>query len=335
MAVKEIQNLTSVASEPKFTGSFDLAIVVVNYKTKFHLKRCLKSIEKYPFSLGNSVTVVVDNFSDDGSVEMVMEEFPTVKLIPNKDNRGFAKGCNQGIQSVRAEYYLLLNSDAAVLEDALDILVKYMRQNPDVGASGGLIYIDKGGIQPSTLIFPKYSNLIFSRRNIFTKIPRIKKKMQELRKVPKQIKDVPALAGGFIMMRNKALSEVGLLDERFFMYLEDMDICKRLHEANWRVVFIPEAKIIHTWGASSNQNKEKSFFFHHISMYKYFQKHFPLLLPLNIVLLIGLLTHYSAWFILGKVNGFSFNGDSPTFQDLNEKIAKPKEVKDVLDRKSK
>ncbi len=248
--------------------------------------------------------VVVDNASTDGSPQMVRKKFPWVYLIENKSNLGFARGCNIGIRSVKARYYLLLNSDAATMGNALDVMVSFMDANPDIGASGGLILTEDGKTQPSTLVYPNYFNLLFSRASLLSKIPVFRWKMQELRKVPDEITDVPALAGGFLILRNEALQEIGLLDERFFIYLEDIDICRRLQKAGWRVVFNPNARILHSWGASSAKRRAQSFWWHHMSMFKYFQKHYPYLLPINLLLGFGLITHYSLWWLTNTITGW-------------------------------
>ena len=281
-----------------------LAIVIVSYNTRRLLRRCLLSLRKNPLSVGDFATIVVDNASEDGSPEMVKKFFPEVYLIENDDNYGFAKACNQGLKSIEAKYYLLLNSDAAVMGNALDVLVSFMDANPDVGAAGGMIFTEDGNIQPSTLQYPTYWNLLFARSSLLSKLPIFRWKMEELRKLPEDVSDVPALAGGFIIFRDEALEEVGLLDERFFIYLEDVDICRRLKKAGWRVVFNPNARILHAWGASSKKRRKKAFWWHHMSMFKYFQKHYPYLLPLNIFLFFGLVAHFGLWWTIHSLTGW-------------------------------
>jgi len=282
----------------------DLAIVVVSYNTAFHLRRCLLSLKKNPLTRGSSVVVVVDNASTDGSPQMVRQKFPGAFLIENDENLGFAKGCNQGIEAIDAKYYLLFNSDAAAMGNALDVILSFVDANPDIGAAGGLTFTEDGNIQPSTLVYPNYWNLLFSRASLLSKIPVFRWKMSELRKVPDDVTDVEALAGGFLILRAEALNEVGLLDERFFIYLEDIDICRRLRKNEWRVVFNPSARILHSWGASSSKTRVKAFWWHHMSMLKYFQKHYPYLLPINIVLGAGLFTHFVLWWGLNTITGW-------------------------------
>ncbi len=288
----------------KNSTTVDLAIIIVSYNTAYHLKRCLLSIKKNQLSSGNLAVVVVDNASSDGSCDMVRKKFPWVVLVENSDNLGFAKGCNAGIRAVSAKYYLLLNSDAAIMGNALDVLVNFMDTNPDIGATGGLTYTEDGKIQPSTLVYPSYWNLVFSRASILSKLPVFRWKMSELRRVPDEISDVEALAGNLLILRGKTLDEVGLLDERYFIYLEDIDICKRFRDNNWRVVFNPNARILHTWGATSSKRKAKAFWWHHISMFKYFQKHYPYLLPINLCVGLGLLGHYAAWYCMNVITNW-------------------------------
>ena len=281
-----------------------LAVVVVSYNTVNHLRRCLLSLRQNPLSMGTCVTIVVDNASSDGSPKMVKKRFPEAYLIENSDNRGFAKASNQGIRAVNADYYLLLNSDAAMMGDALDVMVSYMDTNTDVGTVGGQIFTEDGNVQPSTLQFPTYWNLLFARSSLLARLPVFRWKMQELRKVPEDVTDVPAIAGGCMLLRSETLRLLGLLDERFFMYLEDTDICKRMWKNKWRVVFNPNARILHSWGASSKKRREKAFWWHHISMFKYFQKHYLYLLPLNLLLFGGLITHYGTWWLLNTLSGW-------------------------------
>jgi GT2 family glycosyltransferase len=289
----------------------DLAIVIVSYNTAKLLRRCLLSLKKNPLIDRSCAIVVVDNDSKDGSPQIVRNQFASVILIENDSNLGFAVACNQGIKAVDAKFYLLLNSDAAVMGNALDVLVSFMDANPEVGASGGLIFTEDGNVQPSTLQYPNYWNIFFSRSSILAKLPVFRWKMQELRRIPEEVADVPALAGGFLVVRTEAFERVGLLDERFFIYLEDVDICKRLHKAGWRVCFVPSARILHSWGASSRQRRQKAFWWHHLSMFKYFQKHYPYLFPINILLLLpGLVMHYFSWWTYHTLTSWkSFSTD--------------------------
>lgn len=306
---KNWRRFESVVTMPEtfvpVTEVADLAIIIVSYNTADHLKRCLLSLAKNPYSEGTFSVVVVDNNSTDESVKMVRKVFPWVHLIENKTNKGFAAGCNQGIMAINAKYYLLLNSDAAVMGNALNVIAGFMEANPDIGIAGGLILTEDGGIQPSTLIFPNYWNLLFSRSSILSRVPPFKWYMEQIRRVPNEVVDVPAVAGGFMIIRSESLQQVGLLDERFFIYLEDIDICRRMWKAGWRVTFNPNARVLHTWGASSKQRKTKAFWWHHLSMFKYFQKYFPYLLPINLLLLAGLVLHFICWRFLQLIPHFT------------------------------
>lgn len=279
------------------TTATTISIIIVSYNTKSYLRRCLDSIFRYPLIDGNFETIVIDNASFDRSGEMVRKSYPQVALIQNAKNHGFAYACNQGMRKASGEFFLLLNPDTQLLPDSLNKMVEFLNENPDIGAAGGLMMDENGKPQPSCLVFPTYWNLVFSRSSIFNKLSFIKKHSRRLRELPEDITDVDALSGGFLFLRREALNQVGLLDERYFIYLEDIDIAKRLKDVGWRVVFYPESKIIHTWGASSTKTKKKAFWWHHLSMYKYFHKHRPEHSILNTVVLIGLVGHYVIWWI--------------------------------------
>jgi GT2 family glycosyltransferase len=272
-----------------------LSLIIVSYNTKNMLRQCLDSIFSYPLTLGRFEIIIVDNASPDNSGEMVRKRYPQITLIQNSKNRGFAYGANQGIRHGRGEYFLLLNPDTRLLPDAMDIMMQFLQDNPDVGASGGLMMNDIGGVQPSCLFYPTYFNALFFRSSALNKIfPFLRNKSHELRSMPDTITDVEALAGGYFYLKREALNQIGLFDERFFLYVEDLDLCKRMKDVGWRVVFNPDSKNIHHWGASSCKMKRKTFWWHHISMYKYYDKHFKSTI-FNLIVFMGLVGHYLFW----------------------------------------
>lgn len=283
------------SSVKRKTKNVMLSIVIISYNTKNMLRLCLDSIFRYPLTLGRFEIIIVDNASPDKSGEMVRKRYPQITLIQNHKNHGFAYASNQGIRHGKGEYYLLLNPDTRLLPDALNTMMYFLMDNPDIGASGGLMMNENGTMQPSCLVYPTYLNVFFSRSSFFTKIPFVAKKARQIRSLPDGITDVDALAGGYFYLKREALNQIGLFDERFFLYVEDIDICKRMKDVGWRVVFNPESKIIHHWGASSAKMKRKTFWWHHLSMYKYFQKHHRSSI-LNFVTFMGLIGHYLIWF---------------------------------------
>jgi GT2 family glycosyltransferase len=239
--------------------------------------------------------VVIDNASFDGSTDAIGERFPDIKLIRNTQNRGFSAACNQGIRVSKGNIVLLLNSDAELYDQSLDVVVDYMIRNPEVGIAGGKMLDPNGEPQPSCHTFPTYKNLLFSKSSIFSGFGFFKKRYKRYRFIPENITDVDAMAGGFLFLSREVLSAVGLLDERFFFYVEDIDIARRVKSAGWRIVFIPKAGIIHLGGASTSRRPAKTYAWHHISLFKYFMKHHPLLLPINLLLGFGLASHYCIW----------------------------------------
>ncbi|HEX3857612.1 MAG TPA: glycosyltransferase family 2 protein [Verrucomicrobiae bacterium] len=232
----------------------DISIVILSWNDKQYLEVCLQSLR----NATNSRTVeiiAVDNASTDGSPEMVEILFPEVKLIRNHENLGFPKGNNIGVQASRGKYVYLLNSDIKVFPGCLDALADYMDQNPGVGMVGPKILNRDLTHQSSCRRFPTLWNnfcaatglaKIFERTRFFSGEHMFYFKGDRLM-------DVDVLVGCFWAVRRAAVNELGLLDEGFFMFAEDLDWCKRFWEAGWRVVFCPEAQAIHYRGGSSTK----------------------------------------------------------------------------------
>lgn len=230
-----------------------LSIIIVSWNAKALLADCLKSIQAQP-PPGRYEVIVVDNRSSDGSAEMVATEFPDVVLVRNEDNFGFAKANNIGIRQSRGKYLALVNSDVEVLSGCFDAVCDFMDQNPRIGILGPCILNSDGSVQASCRKFPSlwrsfceatWLNQIFKRSGLFSAERMLFFKHDSIRRV-----DV--LSGCFWVVRSDALDEVGLLDERFFIYAEDMDWCRRFREYGWGVVFYPGAAAIHHSGGSSN-----------------------------------------------------------------------------------
>ncbi len=275
-----------------------LSVVILSYNTADTTLRCLDSIYDHAPTIADLEVVVIDNNSSDASADAIEERFPNVALIRNASNRGFSAACNQGIRASRGEIVLLLNSDTQLLDQSLDVVVDYMIRNPDIGIAGGNMIGPDGKPQPTCHVFPTYKNLLFSKTSLFSGLNIFRRKYATYRFAPNKITDVDAMAGGFLFLRREALLNVGLLDERFFFYVEDIDIARRMKDAGWRVVFIPKAKVAHLGGASTARHPSKSYAWHHKSLFRYFMKHHPWLLPINLVFGLGLLVHYSLWWTI-------------------------------------
>jgi len=253
-----------------------LSVIIVNYNVKEFLEQSLQAIRKAA-QVQETEVIIVDNHSVDRSVETVRENFPWVRLIANDTNRGFAAACNQGIRESGGEYVLLLNPDTLVQEDTFSTMVAYLDEHPDVGMAGCKILNPDGSLQlacrrsfptlktalPKVLglskLFP--GSRLFGRYNLTY--------LDEDEET-----SVDAVSGSFMMVRRQAIDTVGLLDESFFMYGEDLDWCYRFKEAGWDVRYVPATKIIHYKGESSKLAPFDSYVEFYRAMILFVNKHF-------------------------------------------------------------
>jgi N-acetylglucosaminyl-diphospho-decaprenol L-rhamnosyltransferase len=217
--------------------------------------------------------VLVDNRSLDGSPEAVAEAFPEVRVIRNDSNRGFAAAANQGIRASRSEFLLLINPDAEIGAGTLEAFLKVARDRPQAGAIGALTRNPDGTIYPSarrapglglglahTVLAPFWRENPWSRRY----------RMAEWDH--RTERPVDWVSGSSMLLRRAALDAVGLFDEQFFMYAEDMDLCRRLRNAGWQVWFSPQLEITHIGGTAS-AGRRRITLEHSRSIYRYFVKH--------------------------------------------------------------
>jgi GT2 family glycosyltransferase len=254
-----------------------LSIVIVNYNTKILLHQCLSSLydQKHPFSFD---VIVVDNNSNDGSVDMVMEIFPHVYLIENKENMGFARANNTGLKMARGEHVFLLNSDTKMIADALDKLVDFLDRHKEAAVvSPRVIYPDFSD-QGVARTFPTPINALFGRRTILTRLfPNnrySKKYLVSRRHGSNEPFQVDWVSGACLMVRRKIIEEIGYLDEKFFMYWEDADLCYRIKQRGWRIYCVPQAKVIHYEGKSSHTKLSNRLIIEfNKSVYRYYRKH--------------------------------------------------------------
>jgi GT2 family glycosyltransferase len=233
----------------------DLTVSVVSYRTRELLARCLEALDIERQSLDMQV-VVVDNASDDGSAEMVELQFPWVRLIRNVRNVGFAAAQNQALHSTRGRYWLLLNSDAAPTPGSLETLVQFMDANPQVAVAGPRLRYPDGSVQPSRRRFPTVATLFLESTQLqrFSPTNPVLQRYYVQDRSDDEPQDVDWLVGACLCVRAYAAEQVGLLDERFFMYSEELDWCRRFMSAGWRVSYVPSAEVTHLEGASSRQD---------------------------------------------------------------------------------
>ena len=251
-----------------------LSIVIVSWNARVYLSQCLASLKGNVYA-GPTEMVVVDNASADGSAEMVRDDFPDVKLICNAENLGFAKANNIGIRQCTGEYIALVNSDVRLLSDCLTTLVAYCQAHPKAGLVGPFIIGGEGKQQRSCRAAPNPWNMfcravaldvIFPRSRIFNSYF-----MGHWDH--RTTAHVDILSGCFWLTRLAAIEDVGLLDESFFIYGEDMDWCKRFRDAEWNVVFVPQAQAIHYGGASSANSPVRFFVEKQKADLQYWRKH--------------------------------------------------------------
>jgi GT2 family glycosyltransferase len=267
--------------------SVDLSISIVNYNTKDLLKACLDSV--FSETQGISYEIfVVDNASKDGSVEMVAGDYPTVKLIANKKNLGFAAANNQALAQSKGRYFLLLNPDTEVVDNALATLVEFMEQQSDCGICCPQLVYPDGRFQMSYTRFRTSKN-----RAMWEVRPRIRDFKSMIKKMisydsdsgtnnkkeidfPTVPKEVDRPRGACFMVRQEAIEQVGYMDERFFMYCEEVDWALRMSQAGWKRYFVPEARVTHIWGASTEKKNRLMDDIHTQSDYKFHYKHYGL-----------------------------------------------------------
>jgi N-acetylglucosaminyl-diphospho-decaprenol L-rhamnosyltransferase len=232
----------------------DLSIIIVNWNVRDLLRRCLESIAASG-ELWSLEVIVVDNASGDGSVEMVRREFPWVHLIASSVNLGFTGGNNLGLADSRGRYLLLLNPDAELVGDSLSQMLAYMEAHPDVGALGPKLLYPDGRVQSSRRRFPTLQTMFLESTILQQWRPRNEtlQRYYVLDRPDDVTQEVDWLVGACLLIRRRALEEVGPLDERFFMYFEELDWCRRCREHGWQVVYLPTAEVIHHEGGSSGQ----------------------------------------------------------------------------------
>ncbi|MFA7662319.1 MAG: glycosyltransferase family 2 protein [Patescibacteria group bacterium] len=233
----------------------DLSIVIIGYKSRGLVKNCLNSIyANLASSKLNYKIVIVENASNDGTIELVHEKYPQVKLIALNKNSGYSKAVNLGIRTFEAKYYFVLNPDTLFTQEkSIDNLYNFMELNPEIGLAGPKLVNPDGSTQMSCCKFPLFLVPIY-RRTKLGKIKQIANKIDDYLMKNwdhQQTCFVDWVIGTGMFVRHQALEKVGLMDERFFMYFEDTDWCRRFWEAGWRVCYLANVEVIHYHGRPS------------------------------------------------------------------------------------
>ncbi|MCB8983308.1 MAG: glycosyltransferase family 2 protein [Ardenticatenaceae bacterium] len=231
----------------------DLSIIIVNWNVRDLLRAGLESIDRNRADLDLEV-IVVDSASGDGSAAMLAADFPWVTLIACAENVGFPRGNNLGIAKANGRYILLLNPDTVVVGQALATLLTYLQDHPDVGVVGPQLLNADGSVQSSRRRFPTLATAFFESTWLESMAPGSLLDRYYVRDVPdQQTAEVDWVTGACMMAPSAVVEAVGGLDEAYFMYSEELDWCRRIKAAGWRIVYLPEAQIIHYEGKSSEQ----------------------------------------------------------------------------------
>lgn len=274
----------------------DISVIIVNWRVRDLLEKCLFSIEKYGRN-ANIEVLVVDNDSRDGTSEMIMVEHSYVRMIALPKNLGFATANNMAFEIAKGRYMLLLNPDTEITENFFEEILAYMEEHPAVGIVGPKIFNTDGSTQMSVRKFPDLWSqilIMLKLKNILIDNKPLNNYLEADFDYTKE-QSVQQVMGAAMMIREEVLEEVGYLDEGFFIWFEEVDFCKRAREAGFEVKYYPKAKIIHTGGASFDQALalRKQIIFDKSLLY-YFWKHKPLyqwlaillITPINILLTI-------------------------------------------------
>jgi GT2 family glycosyltransferase len=244
----------------------NLSFVLVNWNTKDLILGALRSIVDTVHGYTYEI-FVVDNGSRDGSPEAIAEAFPQVRLMCNDTNHGFARAVNQALAQAMGGYIMLLNSDARLLEGAVQALVAFMEETSDVGIAGGQLINADGSRQNSIAPFPSLATELLNKRLLRTLFPHRYpgKERNYFRPI-----DVDSVVGACLIVRHQAIEEVGYLDEGYFFFMEETDWCLRMKEKGWRVSFVPEAHILHLQGSTVDRAKTEARIEYYRSRYRLF-----------------------------------------------------------------
>lgn len=266
----------------------DLSIIIVNWNTRQLLLDCLQSVfasnTTYAFQV-----IVVDNASTDDSVNAVRTNFPQVRLLLNDENLGFSRANNRAIKASTSRYVLLLNSDTQIQPDTLQTMLSYMDAHPRVGAAGCKVLLPDGRLDPACKRgFPTP----FAAMAYMLGLPRLFPKSPTFNHYhlghlhPDQEHPVDCITGAFMLVRRQTINQVGMLDERYFMYGEDIDWCYRIKAHNWEIRYTPRTQITHYKGGSNPHRADHVIRAFYHAMRRFYRNHYASIYPAPVNLLV-------------------------------------------------
>jgi len=251
-----------------------LSIIIVTHNSAEVIGKCLSSLNRYSPSCSFE-TIVVDNSSKDGTVNLIENEYSGVRLFANDTNKGYSRGINQGISVSGGEMILILNPDIIVKEDSIDILVDFMKKNQDAAISGAQLVNTDGSLQHSCRSFYTVRALLLRRTFLGKLFPRAKSLREHLLTDydHRTVREVDWIIGACMMVRRSAIRDAGMMDERFFLYFEDVDWCYRMRQHGWKVYYVPESVMTHYYmRASAGSLFSRSLIIHLVSLFRYYEK---------------------------------------------------------------
>lgn len=250
-----------------------LSILIVNWNTREHLRKCLETIWSFPPD-GEWEVIVVDNASTDESAEMVASAFPDARLIRQSRNIGYAAANNIAFAAAKGDLLLTLNPDTEFADDSLSVAARKMSESPEIGALTGRFLNPDGTDQPNIRGFPRPLSVLFDVVGLAKLFPKSRVfGMYRMRYFDYDTEsDVEQPMGTFIVYRKAAIDEVGTMDERFPIFFNEVDLLYRLHLAGWKIRYSPEIKVIHHGGESTKQVRKAMIWESHRSLIRYYRK---------------------------------------------------------------
>lgn len=290
-------------------GELDLSVIILSYNTKDITQKCLLKLNEAKNycegRLGNKVKIIVlDNASSDGSVEMVKEDYPQVKLIASKENSGFSKGNNLCLKQVKTPFILLLNSDVYVEEESLYKTLAYFRVNLNCDVLGARLKYASGKLQPSAGNLPNPVNLIFWILGL-SLLPTVKYFIPPFHPRDKgffsKAHQAGWVMGAFLALKRTVFVSASGFDENLFMHMEEVEWCKRIKQAGFKIWYVPQVEAVHLQAASTQFDLRGSFLDELKGVKYYLQKYYPsFYLPTKLFLILGLILRFFAFSMLGK-----------------------------------
>jgi GT2 family glycosyltransferase len=251
--------------------NIELSIIIVSYNVCDFLQKCIKSIVDAKINHAYEI-IIVDNYSTDESSSKIRGEFPAIIWFQNEKNLGFAAANNQGINLSKGQFILLLNPDTKVKTGSIEALLQVMLDDPSVGACGSKLVNQDGSLQLSCYPFPTLANEIVRLHHLEKLFPQTQYPIDHWDN--NLTYPVDNIQGASLLLRKAALDEVGLLDESFFVYTEEVDLNYRLKKAGWKNVYVPTSEIVHFGGQSTKQNKTEMFLELYKTKIQFFRKHY-------------------------------------------------------------